>query len=180
MADLLITAREGMHGGALALDRDVMERLGCFNQRVNGAGTVAAGAAVFLMSRYAVAPGGGVLESAFARGADTDTIASMTGALLGALLGAQALTDLDTNVQDGSALAEAGASTARLRSWPPGGYPLVASGYLSPKALEEFRSHVFRLNTNEEVRLPDDRVARVLQQEMLPPTSAARLPGERS
>lgn len=77
-----------------------MDALGCFDRRVNGAGTVSAAAAFFLASRNATSPAAGILGAAFMHDADTDTIASMTGSLLGALLGAGWLGDLGRSVQD--------------------------------------------------------------------------------
>lgn len=89
MVDLLKICREGMSKGALAVDRATMEKLGCFDPSWKGAGTVAAATAIFLASRYAAAPANGLICAATAHGADTDTIASMTGALLGAIGGSE-------------------------------------------------------------------------------------------
>jgi ADP-ribosylglycohydrolase/catechol 2,3-dioxygenase-like lactoylglutathione lyase family enzyme len=96
----LDAARAGLDRGALAEDRVVMETIGCFDPKVSGAGTVAAVAAIFLASHHAVDPLQGVVEAAFALGADTDTTASMTGALLGALHGTDWLMPFARKVQD--------------------------------------------------------------------------------
>jgi ADP-ribosylglycohydrolase/catechol 2,3-dioxygenase-like lactoylglutathione lyase family enzyme len=85
MRRLLESCRESLRSGSLAVDRKTLESLGAFDKAVNGAGTIAAAAAVFLASRYASRPPQGLMAAAFAKGADTDTIASMTGALLGAI-----------------------------------------------------------------------------------------------
>ena len=87
MVELLKICREGMSKGALAVDRATMEKLGCFDPSWKGAGTVAAATAIFLASRYAASPANGLICAATSHGADTDTIASMTGALLGAIGG---------------------------------------------------------------------------------------------
>jgi ADP-ribosylglycohydrolase/catechol 2,3-dioxygenase-like lactoylglutathione lyase family enzyme len=79
-------ARNQMAHGALAIDDDVLRDLGCFSAQ-SGAGTVTAAGALYLASRHAAEPAQGLLRAAFARGADTDTLASMTGALLGAVHG---------------------------------------------------------------------------------------------
>lgn len=73
--------------GALSTGREVIGTLGVFDPKVGGAGTVSALAALYLASRYAAEPTTGLLEAAFAKGADTDTIGSMVGGLLGALHG---------------------------------------------------------------------------------------------
>lgn len=77
----------GLSAGALANDEEVLGHLGCFDRRTNGAGTVAASAAIFLASKHAASPFEGVARAALAHGADTDTIASMTGGLVGAISG---------------------------------------------------------------------------------------------
>lgn len=64
----------------------MLTELECFT-KVNGAGDVAALAAIYLSSRYANNPSLGIKIPAFSYGADTDTIASMTGGLLGMLSG---------------------------------------------------------------------------------------------
>jgi len=96
---LLRTAREGIQQGAIAVDRDTLEQLGVFG-RERGAGHITATAAVFLASRYLTQPRQGLLQAAFSRGADTDTLAAMTGGLLGALSPEGWLQPLDQQVQD--------------------------------------------------------------------------------
>jgi ADP-ribosylglycohydrolase len=73
--------------GALDLENETLATLGCFNKSVNGAGDVAAVTSIYLASKYANNPVLGVKSAAYAIGADTDTIASMVGGLLGALMG---------------------------------------------------------------------------------------------
>lgn len=87
MSDLLECAHRGLRGGAIAGDFDVLTELGSFNPKVNGAGTVTAAAALYLVSRYAASSLEGVLQAAFAVGSDTDTTASMVGGMLGAING---------------------------------------------------------------------------------------------
>ena len=72
--------------GLIIKDRDVLKHLECFDE-VKGAGDVAATAAVFMASKYANNPALGIKIAAYSFGADTDTIASMTGGLLGMLCG---------------------------------------------------------------------------------------------
>jgi ADP-ribosylglycohydrolase len=96
---LLHVSRDGLSEGALAIDRPVLEKLGAYGAH-KGAGHVAAAAAIFLASRYASQPQQGLLAAAFARGTDTDTIASLTASLLGALHGTAWLGSLAREVQD--------------------------------------------------------------------------------
>ena len=103
MRELLERARKGVRAGALADDREVLDDLGCFG-RFKGAGTVTAAAAAYLATRHAAQPAQGVLRAAFEQGADTDTLAAMTGGLLGCLGGADWLPAPWRNVQDAAYL----------------------------------------------------------------------------
>jgi ADP-ribosylglycohydrolase len=73
--------------GALDSENETLTALGCFDNRINGAGDIAAIASIYFASKYANNPILGVKSAANAIGSDTDTIASMVGGLLGALLG---------------------------------------------------------------------------------------------
>jgi hypothetical protein len=97
---LLAKAARGMQSGILGNDLEVLEALGCFDKRVNGAGTITAVAAIYLASRNAPRPQSGLMRAAFMSRADTDTVASMTAALLGALHGSDWLEPLSSQVQD--------------------------------------------------------------------------------
>jgi ADP-ribosylglycohydrolase/predicted enzyme related to lactoylglutathione lyase len=97
---MLKTAKAGMSKGALAVDQEVLSALGCFDKRVSGSGTIAAAAAIFLASRYAADPLNGLREAAYSRGADTDTLASLVGGLLGVVNGLEWLGPLAAEVQD--------------------------------------------------------------------------------
>jgi hypothetical protein len=101
---LLKTAKAGLSKGALAVDQEVLNALGCFDKRVNGSGTVAAAAATFLASRFAADPLNGLYEAAYSRGADTDTLASLVGGLLGVVNGIEWLGSLADEVQDSAYL----------------------------------------------------------------------------
>ncbi len=86
MANRLKYIQEALKKGLILDDKKVMTELECFAKE-NGAGDVAALAAIYLSSRYANNPSLGIKIPAFSFGADTDTIASMTGGLLGMLFG---------------------------------------------------------------------------------------------
>jgi ADP-ribosylglycohydrolase/catechol 2,3-dioxygenase-like lactoylglutathione lyase family enzyme len=98
---MLLTAREGIARGALAVDKPVLDKVGAFGKS-SGAGTVTAVGAVFLASRYAAQPSSGIVAASFAKGADTDTLAAMTGAILGAVHGTDWLATMAREVEDGS------------------------------------------------------------------------------
>ena len=103
MQALLDKARRGIRAGALADDRAVLDDLGCFGAR-RGAGTVAAAAVAYLAARHAAQPVQGVLRAAFESGTDTDTLAAMTGGLLGCLAGDEWLPAPWRRVQDSAYL----------------------------------------------------------------------------
>lgn len=78
--------RTSLRKGLMLDDTAILTQLECFS-KVNGAGDVAALASIYLASRYANNPALGIKIPAFSFGADTDTIASITGGLLGMLSG---------------------------------------------------------------------------------------------
>jgi len=86
MVDSLDFIRNSLKKGLMLDDVTVLTQLGCFSKE-NGAGDVAILAAIYLASRYANNPALGIKIPAFSFGADTDTIASITGGLLGMLCG---------------------------------------------------------------------------------------------
>ncbi|NJM62497.1 MAG: hypothetical protein HC849_23545 [Oscillatoriales cyanobacterium RU_3_3] len=100
MQQFLELCQKGMKQGALPVEKEILTQLGCFEKRMKGAGTVSAAASIFLASRFAAEPFHGILEAGFASGADTDTIASMTGGILGAVAGSEWLGNRAEKVQD--------------------------------------------------------------------------------
>lgn len=72
--------------GLMLEDAKVMDSLGGYSS-VNGAGDVTVLTAIYFASRYATNPVLGIKVPAFSFGIDTDTIASITGGLLGMLCG---------------------------------------------------------------------------------------------
>jgi hypothetical protein len=85
--DWLARAIVAVRQGVLTSDERFLQEIGATDPRTNGAGTVSAVAAIFLASRYAADPATGIRVAAFQKGLDTDTVASMTGALLATMLG---------------------------------------------------------------------------------------------
>lgn len=96
----LVIALNSLEAGALSVEQETLEAIGCFDKKILGAGTVAATASIYLASRYAASPMEGVAAAAFSKGADTDTIASMTGAIAGAVSGFDWIGSLGREVQD--------------------------------------------------------------------------------
>ncbi|MFW2513880.1 ADP-ribosylglycohydrolase family protein [Demequina sp. SO4-13] len=97
---LLDCAQDGLRRGATANDQQVLSEIGVFDKSRSGAGTVTAVAAAYVAARTAPRPIGGLLRTAYLRGADTDTLCSMTGGLLGATHGTGWLRGLLEQVQD--------------------------------------------------------------------------------
>jgi len=81
--DGLKFSKQALASGALADDYTTLHDLGCFDRRSNGSGVVAALAVVYLFAAHATNPMVGLRTIAYARNADTDTIASMLGGLFG-------------------------------------------------------------------------------------------------
>lgn len=104
---LLERAASAINAGSASFDDETLAGLGCFDPKVNGAGTVTAAGAIYLASRHAADPHEGLRTAALARGADTDTLASMTCALLGAAVGGNWLDRYIHPLQDVPAITQA-------------------------------------------------------------------------
>ncbi len=96
----LDTAIGGVESGPLATEEDVLSALGVHDKKVNGSGTISSVSAAFLASRAAASPSAGLVSAAFLRNADTDTLASMTASILGAVNGVDWMGGLAREVQD--------------------------------------------------------------------------------
>ena len=99
MRELLEKSRRGIQAGALADDHAALKDLGCFGP-TKGAGTISAAAVAYLAARHAAQPVQGILRAAFEKGADTDTLAAMTGGLMGCIAGVEWLPAPWLDVQD--------------------------------------------------------------------------------
>lgn len=111
---LLDLASAGLSRGATANDERVLESLGVFDKKQSGSGTVCAVAAMYVATRTAPRPMGGLLRTGFLRRADTDTLCSMTGSLLGSLHGPGWLGALFQDVQDRDYLVKVGLDLSAL------------------------------------------------------------------
>lgn len=97
---LLERVSYGLSAGALSDDESILRDVGALTPKTNGAGTTTAASAIYLASRYAASPAEGVRRAASTAGADTDTLASMTASVLGAVNGQEWLEPLSRSLQD--------------------------------------------------------------------------------
>lgn len=78
----------------------VLQKLGCFDNSSKGSGIVTVIAAIYLTAKFQNEPLNAILQAVNALGADTDSIASFTGGLIGALHGHSIIPDKWKRVQD--------------------------------------------------------------------------------
>lgn len=130
--------------------------LGCFRRDINGAGTVAASAAIYLASKHAAAPLEGVARAALAKGADTDTIASMVGGLVGAVSGLDWMGHHPARLQDLDYIERIG---LRLSYPEPQSFQLGRSSRFNAKDAEAFYSALSRGVRHIPVPFGDDAEA---------------------
>lgn len=90
---------QSLSKGLLSHDAALLEELGSYSN-VRGAGDVAALSVIYFASKYANNPALGIKTAAFSTGTDTDTIAAMTGGLLGMINGISWIPEYWRNVQD--------------------------------------------------------------------------------
>lgn len=93
-------ANYGIDKGILDVGKETLEKLGCFDNNINGAGNVTVVICMYLFSKYADNPQKGLLEVVNLEKADTDTVASLMGGLFGALYGTSWLPIELRQVQD--------------------------------------------------------------------------------
>jgi ADP-ribosylglycohydrolase/predicted enzyme related to lactoylglutathione lyase len=170
MITLLEEARRGVQQGALADDDEILEKLGGFGDQ-KGAGTVTAAAAIYLCARYAAQPTQGVLRAAFALGADTDTLAAMTGGLMGCLAGTDWLPREWFKVQDCQYLRHL---AARLfLGQPIEGETPASPRALGPNDLDRLHQTLAAANHSDSFALDEARQARIVDTSTPKPLSAS-------
>ena len=98
--DLLHLIERSLYLGSLDLTNETLKTLGCFDKKVNGAGNRTAVICIYLFSKYADSPVECIRKAGGLKKADTDTIASMVGGLIGALHGTEWIPSEWRNVQD--------------------------------------------------------------------------------
>lgn len=118
-SQLLALIADSLNHGAMSNPEATLDRLGCADPKINGAGTVSAAAAIYLASRFAARPQDGLLSAAFLRKGDTDTLASLTAAILGALHDTHWLGNLASDVQDANYIAGLAERSANRATDPP-------------------------------------------------------------
>ncbi|AWT24861.1 hypothetical protein Csp1_00230 [Corynebacterium provencense] len=161
MVGMLSLVEDVARAGTRGDDLGTLERLGAFNKKWNGSGTITAAAAIYLASRNAPRPMSGVLRAAFVKNADTDTLASMTGALLGALHGPDWLADLRARVQDREYIERmADDLTARslVEERPVAG----TKDFVHDRSLRRFKEQLQVRHGEGQVQLPDMRQGRLV------------------
>lgn len=171
MQQLLEQSQFGINQGALSIDTDILNQLGCFG-REKGSGTITAAAAIFLASRYAADPSHGLLEAAFAYGADTDTLASMTGALLGAIAGSEWLDRSAEQVQNSEYFKMIGERLTQkdlLTSPSDSAQPIEAVKTSSTELINRLE----HLQAGDRALLTDNREATLLETYLHPSLSKA-------
>jgi ADP-ribosylglycohydrolase/catechol 2,3-dioxygenase-like lactoylglutathione lyase family enzyme len=160
LVDLLSVAAAGMAEGALSVDAETLAQLGAFDGHVGGAGTVTAASAIYLASRYASRPEQGLIAAAFAQGADTDTLAAMSGGLLGAINGEDWLRGIARQIQDATYLANLSRSL------------IVAGDGAAPSSRPREMRRLWRTlaqtPVGDEITLPDGRHGRLAKVSDLP------------
>lgn len=159
MTSLLETCRKELSKGAMSIDDDALRALHCFDKKISGAGTVATASAVFLASRYAPDPIHGLTKAAYAIGADTDTIASMTGGLLGTFSGSEWLSSLKNTVQDSKYLAEI-ATALVTKNMAPKSAEIPVNGIRA--RLSKFMDMLLENKPGDLVEMPDGRQGQIL------------------
>ncbi|QWC57994.1 hypothetical protein F7D01_13790 [Erythrobacter sp. 3-20A1M] len=154
--ELLEQCSDGLAGGVAVIDEDVLKDLGCFDKRVNGSGTVNAAAALFLASRHAADPMEGVKQAALAEGADTDTLASMTGGMLGAAIGLEWLSPFLHELQDRETIRR---TANEIYDLPEVAVPHAEHRPVTKAALAAFLSELAKLREPSPIRLPNGLTA---------------------
>ena len=137
MRALVETARRGVRAGALADDHAVLAELGCFGP-AKGAGLVTVAATAYLAVRHAAQPVQGVLRAAFESGADTDTLAAMTGGLLGCLAGFEWIPRPWLDVQDAGYLRR---MAGRVAAGPAAAERLAVPARPDPRVVRSELAH---------------------------------------
>jgi len=158
LTSYLSICQAGISRGSLTLDNEILRSLHCYDPKMSGAGTVAAAAAVYLASRYAPDPINGVISAAYAVGTDTDTIASMTGGLLGTISGIQWLSPLKTAVQDSEYLQKM-AKALVMKDTVIESPDIPRLGIRSH--LKKFKYDLFKVNSDQSFGLPDGRRGKI-------------------
>jgi hypothetical protein len=144
-------------------DHNLLTQIGALGTS-SGAGHVTAAAAIYFASRAAARPLSGLLAAAFLADADTDTLASLVGGLLGAIHGTSWLKDL-ASVQNAAYLCRIALDLIQREP----------SMVISPQASMDTSVAAFMIELIEKDQrtgvFPDGRTYEVSRKERLPGTS---------
>ena len=148
-------AKGELNQGSLCVDSEALGRIKRLDARLGGSGVMAAVSALFLASRHASAPNEGVGVAASIPGVDTATLASMTGALLGALYGTGWLDPVRGKIESAiyiERLAKAITEPSSEDAAPP-------LKHVTRESQDAWRMEVANLPEGAETSLPDGRSA---------------------
>lgn len=159
--ELLALAHKELRGGAVSAPSVFLKSQG-LTGKSRGSGTLCAVAAAYLAARSAASPEHALTSAARLEGADTDTLASMTGSLLGAALGQEWLGSNGRNIQDRSLLV-ALAQDLLVPSLPPRLQP--PSPQQARAALAEFNDQLADAVPGSVIPMPYQRTAQVKDHE---------------
>ena len=157
MEQLLHVAIDALASGSMANDERTLDAMGCFSKQ-RGAGTITAAAALYVAARTAARPSSGLLRTAFLASADTDTLASMTAAVLGAVHGRGWLGGLDSTVQDAEYISR---MARQLAASPGTANAGMADKTTKPVNATQIKRFVARLEGLGPTVMPDGRKATV-------------------
>lgn len=165
---LLDVARNAMQSGPLADDEETLQELGVLDRKVNGSGIVTAVAALLIASRSASSPELGLLQAAFLPSADTDTLASMTASILGAISGTEWMNGMHRDVQDSDYIVHIADS---LRSPLQSEVTSSASYTVTKSRLDRWTKSLAELREGAPTNLPNGRLAFLERAEEMPSES---------
>ncbi|MEU8406891.1 ADP-ribosylglycohydrolase family protein [Micromonospora sp. NPDC048842] len=153
---MLTTADAATDPTSLEAPADVMAELGVSRGRETGSGTISAVGAAYLATYNAAAPDTGLQTAARLKGADTDTLASMTASLLTAAVGAEWISPYRRQVQDAEMLYRLSADLLEGSQSLPMPIP-------PRRVLVRMQERILRAERGQVVEMPGGRAGRVLE-----------------
>lgn len=169
---LLEKTLAGIKAGAISIDSRILGDLGCFDRSMSGSGTICAAAAIYIASKYAPDPQNGVAEAANSRGADTDTLASMAGGLLGVIAGTEWLQGYRNQLQDEQYITELAQRLERLEFDQASKIELSKPTMKPGTVLDRFVARLPDRASEDYLELPDGRKATI--KEVVPVDTKSR------
>ncbi|MGW0800618.1 ADP-ribosylglycohydrolase family protein [Streptomyces sp. NPDC002692] len=156
--ELLAEAQKELKEGAVSAPTVFLTRQGLTSKDARGSGTLCAVAAAYLAARSASSPALGLTTAASLDGADTDTLASMTGGLLGAALGTEWLGVYARTIQDRALLVNLAEG---LLEAPEEARVKLPTNEQAHRARSEFIEQASIVTSKCAVQLPDRRSAQL-------------------